>query len=125
MTNWFWPPSLASPRLPRRSEGAGAASPPVRRFRGPGGGVWTPTSGPPTPPWPPSRTRRFSANSRTTSSGKLYREFYSRPDKGEKEEVNVNVIADAIGHIPRDRDGQDIVNRDAPPDLVEVINKSS
>lgn len=47
-------------------------------------------------------------------SGKLHREFHYGPDEDEKEEDNV--IPDATGHIPRDRDDQDRVKRDAPPD---------
>ena len=48
-------------------------------------------------------------------SGKLHREFHYGPDEDEKEEDNV--IPDATGHIPRDRDSQeDRVKRDAPPD---------
>ena len=59
----------------------------------------------------PGKVRNFIQD---LYSGKLHREFHYGPDEDEKEEDNV--IPDATGHIPRDRDEEDRVKRDAPPD---------
>lgn len=59
----------------------------------------------------PGKVREFIQD---LYSGKLHREFHYGPDEDEKEEDNV--IPDSTGHIPREREDEDRVKRDAPPD---------